>query len=175
METGRHRFVRNALWLAAILPLLMALAGCRRNYGPFPIWVSDLSVDAKPIVGQVVTLTVEVESTEDEPNIEVTITLPDGIQLIEGDLTWHETLQANRPARRQLVICTVYPGHWRIFANVVSYRPEGNQYGDLETLRIETYRETPTFEVIITVESAPRPLPTQLPKDPTPTPAACHR
>ena len=170
---SRRLCVGTVLRLATLMPLLVALSACRRN-GPFPIWISGLSVSPKPTIGQIVTLTVEVESTKDEPNVEVAISLPEGIQLIEGDLTWHETLKANQPANHQVTICTLYDGNWRIFATVVSYRPEGYQYSDLEVLRVDTIRETATLEVRITVESAPGPLPTQAPKPPTPTPAACQ-
>ncbi len=132
-----------------------------------PLEISRISVSPDPILGRIVTLSVEVESSKDEPDTQLVIYLPDGIKSIEGALTWRGSLQAETPSVHQTSICVQYEGDWKIIVTAVSQRPEGYAYDTVETLRVQSspiygraimgrnYRTTQPAEGM--------PLPTSLP------------
>lgn len=126
----------------AVLPMaiLYTLSAC--TPGRFPMRISRISVSPDPIVGQVAELTVELVSSMDEPNVTLTILLPDGIKRTSGDLEQELALVADTPAKRTIDICVLYQGDWRVIVNAQSFLVDGNTYSALETLRIHSETET---------------------------------
>jgi len=63
-------------------------------------------------------LTVTVTPKEDISNVSIKIWLPEGIQLVNGNLTWSGNLIANTSVALNVRIRMVELGEWHIFANV---------------------------------------------------------
>jgi hypothetical protein len=112
---------RLAIFFLCALGLFLRLRGCNPFREPFGIM--DMSASAKPLIGRVVTLRVEVRSDADEPNTTLTIDLPKGVKLVEGDLTWQGALVANQPYAHDVKVCVLYEGDWRIEAEVLAALP----------------------------------------------------
>lgn len=92
--------------------IVVALVGCMSQRSL--VKVINVSAFPDPIVGQVVTLRVEVLATVDGTDARIDIVLPDEINLVAGDLTWYGDLTANQPQVHEISICVLQPGIWRI-------------------------------------------------------------
>ncbi len=98
-----------------------------RNYGDhkaYTIQITDMSTSAQPRIGRVVTLRVKVKSSQDEPNTSLTIRLPKGVKLVEGDLVWKGSLAAKKTQTHDLSVCVLYEGDWRIEAVALTAPPD---------------------------------------------------
>jgi len=151
--------------------VLLALSGC--TPASFPLKIRALSASPDPIVGKVVELSAEVDSTRDEKDVTLLIQLPEGIRLMGGDLTWTGSLQAGKPFIHRVSLCTLYEGDWRIHVTVFSRFGPDDTYGDSETIHFISTRQSgqavPGYAYRID-QASPFPLSTPTP---VPSPAAC--
>ncbi|MGI0014054.1 MAG: hypothetical protein ACREBU_11515 [Nitrososphaera sp.] len=133
MRTSKKCFL-TLLYLA---PFLLSACGSR-----FLLEITDISVSPDPVVGQVVTLHIEVMSTQDEPDATIFVELPEGVKLVEGELTWNGSLVANQPQTHEVSICVLYEGEWRLWIETYSRLSETSTYVDAEILNIQSTAET---------------------------------
>lgn len=123
------------IWLAGVVvAALLLLNGCIQQHSP--LRVVSVSASSEPAVGQVVTLRVEVISTEDEPELEIGVDVPEGVKLIGGAepaggaIILQGTLQADQPQVYEVQVCVLYEGAWRIGITVVSKLDKSNVHLD---------------------------------------------
>lgn len=95
--------------------IVLALFGCRGSHSS--VYINDVSITPDPLVGQVVTLRVEVVSEIDAPDASINVVLSDGVNLVSGNLTWHGSLIADQPQTHELSICIPQPGIWEIITS----------------------------------------------------------
>jgi hypothetical protein len=72
------------------------------------------SISPEPIVGQVVVLHIELSTKTYAPNTTLTVTLYDGIELVNGDLTWLGDLSVDQPVTIDTTIRVIKEGEWPI-------------------------------------------------------------
>ena len=155
---------------ASLVSLAALLTACPPK---LPLAITDVSATPDPIVGRVVTLEVEVQSTRDEADVTILIQLPEAVRLIDGDLTWHGSLRAGKPYRHKVSLCALYGGDWRIHATTYSRFAPDDTYGDSETIHFISTSDSgqavpgPQYRII---QSSP--IPSFTPP-PVPTPATC--
>lgn len=118
-------------WLF-IMSVVIALTACTPPR--FPLQITDLSATPEPVVGQTVTLYIEIMSTKDEPNTTIEVYLPEAVKLMDGDLVWQGSLTANQPQAHEVSVCVLFEGDWRVEVESRSYQSENDSYGDLETI-----------------------------------------
>jgi hypothetical protein len=137
-KTGKEKGI-------AVLLLFIGLvmSACNRNpSGGYPLNITSVKVFPEPIVGEVVTLEVEIVSVDDKVDVKFTIdTLEDTgnkIHLVSGEPTWQGTLTANQPKIFQVKICVMEEGSWpvRLYTALPSSDQEGGY--DFEIIQLES-------------------------------------
>ncbi len=118
--------------------ILITLTACESK----PLEVTDVSVHPDPVIGQTATLRVEIMSINDEKDVTIIVTLPDGVKLMSGDLEWKGSLIANQPQTHELDLCVLYEGEWGLFISTYSTFTPTSSYGDSEILYIITSADT---------------------------------
>jgi len=154
-----------------LIPAAMFLTACPAS---FPLTITHVSATPDPVVGAVVTLEVEFQSTEDEDNVTLQIKPPDGVRLIDGDLAWHGSLRAGKALTHKVSLCVLYEGDWRIYVGAYSLLPGGEtKYADSETIHFISTGQSgqavlgPQYTFI---QGSPIPV---LTPSPVPAPATC--
>jgi hypothetical protein len=136
-----HRSSILCLVCAMVYALVVALlSACSQPH--FPLKLTHISVSPEPVVGRVVTLTVEVMSTRDEADTTIWVYLPKGVKLEKGELSWHGSLVASHPQTHTLDICVQYAGDWKLEVGASSQLSPNSSYGDADTLHIISSGET---------------------------------
>ena len=102
----------------------------------FPLQIKTTSINPDPIVGQVVTLHVEVLSTRDESDVGIVLSLPAGIEITEGESEWHGALVANQTQSVDFSIRVTAQGEWPLYIRAYSRLSENSTYGDSKTFYI---------------------------------------
>lgn len=82
-------------------------------------------------LGSEASLTIEIVSIEDASNVTVNVSLPKGISLLEGSLTWNGNLKANISSSFDVRIKAVEVGDWTISATATWYFTSDSWYGDI--------------------------------------------
>jgi hypothetical protein len=114
----------------------------------FPLKITDISASPEPVIGQVVTVHVEIKSTEDEPDTTIRVYLPRGVKLVGGtepyggEAVWQGSLTANQPHTLQVAVCVLQEGSWPVRFSVVSRAPSGQIWDDSETIQLESTLES---------------------------------
>jgi uncharacterized repeat protein (TIGR01451 family) len=112
MSDRRRPRLRWLIRASAFGLLLLLLTSCERK-----ILTLTSSISPEPIVGQTVSYHVELSATGTPvPNVTLTITLPSGIELIQGDLSWHGDLTKDEKIVKDLTIRVTTPGEWIVKA-----------------------------------------------------------
>jgi hypothetical protein len=166
----RRHSIHHLLVAASLAALAIVLTACPAT---FPLSITRVSASGDPIVGKVVDLEVDIRSTSDEADVAILIQLPESVRLVDGDLSWHGLLLAGETYRHEVSLCVLYEGDWRIDVNAVSRFPEGDSYGDYQTMHFISSSDTgeaiPGSKYTI-IQHIPTNLPTP---SPVPTPATC--
>jgi hypothetical protein len=100
---------------------------------------TDLDILQDPIVGREVDLSIVLSSSSDAPNTFLEITIPEGIQIIQGDPELWVSLQRNKKFQYQLKIRVLKAGEYLIAAYAFNpYFNEENSegFGDGETIYV---------------------------------------
>ena len=121
----------------------LTVSACSSSGGyPYPLNITSVKVFPEPIVGEVVTLEVEIVSVDDKVDVKFTIdTLEDTgnkIHLVSGEPAWQGTLTANQPKIFQVKICVMEEGSWpvRLYTALPSSDQEGGY--DFEIIQLES-------------------------------------
>jgi hypothetical protein len=143
--------------------ILVTLTACEGK----PLQVTDVSVYPDPVIGQTATLRVEIMSIDDEKDVTIIVTLPDGVKLMSGELEWEGSLIASQPQTHEFELCVLYEGNWSLYISTYSTIPPTDSYGDAEMLHLITNGNTvkviPGKKYHVTQPSEKMVLPTPLP------------
>jgi hypothetical protein len=131
------RGMSASLMFGSLVLLITGLNACKR-VPPHPV-ITEAYIRPDPIVGEIVTLHIEVMSGEDEDDVTIGALLPDEINLVAGELEWHGSLKANQSQAHEMSICVLRPGdNWQIYLGVSSQLSETSSIGDGDILNIES-------------------------------------
>lgn len=128
-----------------------------------PLQIVTLSGSPQPLIGQVATIHVEVLSKYDTVDASIGVDLPDGVELVEGELVWQGTLMANQIQVHELSVRVQTEGHWRLWVSASSKLTDQRTFGDGETLHLITTIDSAKFirgrdyRVVIPPEGMPIP------------------
>ena len=113
------------LILSAVL-IAVILAGCVQEVEKVvsPIEVC-LAISNAPALNQTAELTCTITSREDAPNTTAQIKLPEGFELISGNLTWKGDLEKNSQKSFKATVKSVKTGNWAIEATAESKLKDG--------------------------------------------------
>ena len=106
---------------------------------------TDLDILQDPIVGREVDLSIVLSSSSDAPNTFLEITIPEGIQIIQGDPELRVSLQRNMKFQYLLKIRVLKAGEYLISAyafNQYSNEENSEGFGDGETIYVFSDRNT---------------------------------
>ncbi|MBK9208348.1 MAG: hypothetical protein IPL71_08625 [Anaerolineales bacterium] len=120
--------------------ILATLTACERP-PETPLQITDISVHPDPIIGQTATLRVEIMSIDNEKDVTIIVTLPDGMKLMSGELEWKGSLIANQPQAHEFELCVLYEGDWELHVSTYSTTLI-ESYGDSDTLILITSANT---------------------------------
>lgn len=156
----RHfaRKVFSFLFIGSIcLALLIACQQIGASGGPgAPLKVA-ASLSPEPIVGQDVTWHIEVYSIAPAfPGTRLEIELPEGVELVSGELYQVLDIPAEGRVPADLVIRVTQPGEWKITA-IARYSEDGNGYGVAKWFLINS--STNSAEVIEDINWIPPTVP----------------
>ena len=147
-------------WAVISLVLLVSLAGIGGCSGKgntsVPMEVN-LSLSYVPALNKTAELTCTITSSIDAPNTTAQITLPAGLELVSGNLSWHGDIVANGQESFSVVIESVEIGNWTIEASA-RYPVPGGWNGDEDRLYILVYDESPPaspLEAAFSLSNAP--------------------
>jgi len=144
MKTGARAVISLVLLVG-----LVGIGGCageENTTAPslpsIPMEVN-LSLSNAPALNETAELTCTITSTSDfgAPNTTAQITLPEGFELISGNLSWHGDIVANGQESFNIVIKSVKTGIWTITASAGYPIPDG-WYGDEDHLYISVSEGT---------------------------------
>ena len=119
----------------AIFILATLLTACAPS-SPMKV---DIEILQDPIVGREVDLIIELSSSTDAPNTFLEITIPEGVQVIQGDQDLWISLQRNEKYRYQMKIQIEHEGEYLISAyalNRYSESEDSGGFGAGETIYI---------------------------------------
>jgi hypothetical protein len=119
---------------------LFLLSAC--TPATFPIEITKITVEPKPLIGEVATVRFEFMSTENEPNTTLQIYLQDGVKLVSGNLLWQGSLNSNQVQAHEVSICTQFEGTWEVSAIVWSELATGGSYSDMDGVFLEVSENT---------------------------------
>jgi len=139
------------LTLICVSPILVAACGSERialstadtlrtEYVPSkPIKVK-INLSNAPPLGIEAQLVCSVKSKFDAPNMEVTIELPQGFALVDGEVSWFGDITANNAIEIKSVIKSVQEGAWTIQAHARSN--ECSWYGDMDEIHVFVFTDS---------------------------------
>jgi len=140
MFTQRHQPSHKFKALGALCLAVVVLSACTSV--DQPLHITNVSVSPNPIVGQVVTLEVEVTADNDEPNVTFTVdTLESAgnkIHLVSGNSQQQVSLVAHQPQTFQLEVCVIQEGSWPIEIRAVARHPDGSGWDAFEKIQLES-------------------------------------
>ncbi len=109
----------------------------------------DATISPEPNVGRDVTLHIEMYARSgDHPNATLEVYLPEGIELVSGDLSWEGAIAEGETVAFDLTISVITEGEWPI--DVVGRTV---YYADVESLRITSSAEAGE---VVDIEDLPR-------------------
>jgi hypothetical protein len=131
-------------WLFILLVLISLLSACAPQSRPLEI--TSVKVSPEPVVGQIVTLEVKVQSTFDQSGVTFTAdTLEEHgnqVHLISGDSHWEGSLTANQPQTFTVTVCVLEEGTWPVDFEVYSFPPGYDGLTDAERIHLESTLES---------------------------------
>lgn len=125
----------------AILIIALLLSVC----APSSPMKTDIDILQDPIVGREVDLIIKLSSSTDAPNTFLEITIPEGVQVIQGDQELWISLQRNKKYSYQMKIQIEYEGEYLISAyafNRYSESEDSGGFGAGETIYVFSSKES---------------------------------
>ena len=96
----------------------------------------ELTLISAPALGQSAELLANISSVRDYSNTIVNINLPEGFELISGDLSWEGNLTKDQVLQLKVIIKAVKNGEWTIEGSVKSVVSEDSWWVDKDTIYI---------------------------------------
>jgi len=101
----------------------------REEKGTVPLttefYKGNFSVSDAPILNRTVELVFTLETIDDAPNTTIKMFLPEGIELVEGNLLWNGDIKKDEKIEHKISIKVVKEGEWRIRAWVENEKFSG--------------------------------------------------
>jgi len=131
-----NKNVKIILVLSAVL-IAVILAGCvqEKVVPSAPIEVY-LAISNAPALNQTAELTCTITSHEDAPNTTAQIKLPEGFELISGDLKWKGDLEKNSQKSFKATVKSVKTGNWAIEAIAETKLKDGESYSVVDYIYV---------------------------------------
>jgi len=89
------------------------------------LYKGNFSVSATPILNSIVELYFNLESIDDVPNTSIKLFLPEGIELVSGNLIWSDDIKKGEKSKHKVSIKVVKEGEWQIRAWVENEKFSG--------------------------------------------------
>lgn len=123
-----------------LLLTILTLSACAQT--GVPLQITHVSVSPEPIVGQIVTLEVQIMSTRDEADVTFTLDMLEEfgnrLHLVSGETEWQGSLTANQPQAFTFSVCVWEEGSWPIEISAVSLLSDGNIWHANEKFNLES-------------------------------------
>ena len=126
-------FTKNIL--ASFVCLAVTLSACTSPQSPMTV---KASISPAPIVGQAVTLRVEITTSRDAPNTTLQMTLPQGVELMSGDANWQGDIKVGESTTIDLVIRVNQAGDYVIDAYAFARITSESGFGGGKTLYVNS-------------------------------------
>jgi hypothetical protein len=94
----------------------------------------NLSISKIPVLNENTELVFRIDSIDDAPNTTAKIILPEGVQLIAGNISGSLDLKANVPAYLNATVIFLNKGDYKIMASALHAVDENESWGDLKAL-----------------------------------------
>ncbi|MBM3301758.1 MAG: hypothetical protein FJY85_17635, partial [Deltaproteobacteria bacterium] len=107
-----------------------------------------LDFSGPPLLNEAAELVVTVSPAQDVSNVVIHIILPEGIELIEGDLRWEGNLFAHQQLQRKVVVKVVNVGSYEIQASVEGLTADGQMVRQSKQLYVATSETTASVSEI---------------------------
>ncbi len=163
-----HRWMSNcARWITLLIAvsIVLSMLGCvekpeQKEGTPVESVESffesvNMSIDPEPILNQPVEITVTASSPSvNVSNVTLEILLPDGFELISGNLKWEGDIQMDEIKNLNAEIKSVKTGNWVIQFLATANLPRGVTYLETDFLYISVYEteakvsDTPSIGII---------------------------
>ncbi|MFH1181720.1 MAG: hypothetical protein V1702_02060 [Candidatus Woesearchaeota archaeon] len=122
------------------LILIIAIAGCSpiqpRQTEKWSPMEATLSLSGKPLLNTPVTLTLNFKSLANGSNTSAKIELPEGFELVSGNLEWHGNLSKNEERKIEAVVKSTKVGYTQLSGTAISIKP-GYTFGDSDIIYVE--------------------------------------
>ncbi len=131
---------KNSIFIALIF-FSVSISACAPS-SPMEI---DLDILQDPIVGREVDLIIVLKSSSDAPNTWIEITIPEGIQVVQGSTEFGASLQRNKKNKYPMKIRVLKEGEYLISVyafNRYSDDADSGGFGDGETIYVYSGRNT---------------------------------
>ncbi len=127
--------MNKSLFLMGVLVVVLLVGGCVQTTTPeekttFPESLEkffesvNISFNATPLLNQPVELTIAASPLYDVSNATLEILLPEGFELVSGDLKWEGNLRRNETILLKAIIKSIKTGDWAIQFLAVANPPE---------------------------------------------------
>ncbi|MBK6645081.1 MAG: hypothetical protein IPG44_04900 [Anaerolineales bacterium] len=140
----------------ANLSLFIGLVLISCSPSGLPLNITSVKVFPEPVVGQIVTLEVEIMATDDEPYVKFSVDtredLGNKVHLIGGDTIWQGSLTANQAQKLQVQVCVIVEGSWPVEFSVTTVSSDSSKAtesaadgwsgSDVETIHLESSLES---------------------------------
>ena len=130
--------------LALILSITLIFTGSGSCNLHSPIYIN-LSISKIPLVNESADLTCNVSSIMDAPNTTAIISLPEGVELVSGELNGRWDLKANDPVHLNATIRFSKAGDFQIKAAARRAIDANNFWGDSDSIYLTIGKEASSF------------------------------
>lgn len=119
---------------------VLIVSGCLTSTGNKDIFFksTDMSISDEPLLNKEVYITLTASNPMIDTNASLEIILPEGFQLVEGDLTWDGFMSKNQSKQLKAKIKAIEEGEWLIIGWA---GPSWNKKYDLEDLYASVYED----------------------------------
>ncbi len=116
--------MKQKVVLALAIFGIILVSGCVQGNTPTTSTgiTSKLEISKAPALNENAEITLTVTTIRTAPTASAKITLPEGFELVSGDLSWKGELVENQPLQLKATVKAVKTGNWTIFG--------GAGYGD---------------------------------------------
>jgi hypothetical protein len=103
----------------SFISIILILQACTASRGDLNNTALSLSldIDANPAIGEVIPLIIGISGNDISDQVRIEVSLPEGMQLVDGSLTWEEDLSSGLYIQRNLNIRVLAPGLAEIIVN----------------------------------------------------------
>ena len=109
--------MKQKYFLALTVLGIILVSGCIQENTPTTSTgiTSKLEISKAPALNENAEITLTVTTIRSAPTASAKITLPEGFELVSGDLNWNGELVENQPLQLKVIVKAVKTGNWTIF------------------------------------------------------------